>query len=402
MGGGETAEREMKKGPWTAAEDAVLREYVKKHGEGSWNAVMKSSGLLRCGKSCRLRWANHLRPNLKKGSFTPDEEKIILHLHSKFGNKWARMASQLPGRTDNEIKNYWNTRVKRRKRAGLPLYPQEESTSFQFQNHKNHRSRTSPTSPSSSSSSRPCLHPFSSPTPTLDSSVSYQMFDLFADLDNDDYSTSLGFSLPLSTSSSSSDLCSQNRLLGFTSENSNINKNDGNKADVMSYSSLLMGEEMRPSSFPPGLDILELPSNQTHSFTCNESIQMPRRGNSGLLDALLEESRALSRGGLSKDENHISSSDHSSIGTNPNKNKYEEPTSDKTMMDDGDDDMLMSLLNNFPSSTVLLPDWYNTTRNRSNGSDFTSTSITLIGNIQSNGLDPSPASSSDAVTPGIF
>ncbi|KAJ4831034.1 hypothetical protein Tsubulata_029339 [Turnera subulata] len=117
----------LKKGPWTSAEDAILIEYVKKHGEGNWNAVQKHSGLFRCGKSCRLRWANHLRPNLKKGAFTQEEEQLIIELHAKMGNKWARMAAHLPGRTDNEIKNYWNTRIKRRQRAGLPLYPPEVS-----------------------------------------------------------------------------------------------------------------------------------------------------------------------------------------------------------------------------------------------------------------------------------
>lgn len=115
----------LKKGPWTSVEDAILVDYVKKHGEGNWNSVQKNSGLFRCGKSCRLRWANHLRPNLKKGAFTPEEERLIIELHAKMGNKWARMAAHLPGRTDNEIKNYWNTRIKRRQRAGLPLYPPE-------------------------------------------------------------------------------------------------------------------------------------------------------------------------------------------------------------------------------------------------------------------------------------
>ncbi|CAN1843629.1 Transcription factor MYB101 [Linum perenne] len=126
----------LKKGPWTAAEDAILVEYVKKHGEGNWNSVQKNSGLMRCGKSCRLRWANHLRPNLKKGAFTPEEERVIIELHAKYGNKWARMATQLPGRTDNEIKNYWNTRMKRRQRAGLPMYPREfldQTASFHMQ-----------------------------------------------------------------------------------------------------------------------------------------------------------------------------------------------------------------------------------------------------------------------------
>jgi hypothetical protein len=85
----------LKKGPWTSAEDAILVSYVSKHGEGNWNSVQKHSGLFRCGKSCRLRWANHLRPNLKKGAFSPDEERNIVELHSKLGNKWARMAAQV-------------------------------------------------------------------------------------------------------------------------------------------------------------------------------------------------------------------------------------------------------------------------------------------------------------------
>nr|KYP54573.1 Transcription factor GAMYB [Cajanus cajan] len=123
--GENVGEGPLKKGPWTSAEDAILIEYVKKHGQGNWNAVQKYSGLARCGKSCRLRWANHLRPDLKKGAFTAEEESRIIELHSKMGNKWARMAAELPGRTDNEIKNYWNTRIKRMQRAGLPIYPDE-------------------------------------------------------------------------------------------------------------------------------------------------------------------------------------------------------------------------------------------------------------------------------------
>ena len=85
----------LKKGPWTSAEDAILVDYVKKHGEGNWNAVQKYSGLSRCGKSCRLRWANHLRPNLKKGAFSAEEERLIVELHAKMGNKWARMAAHV-------------------------------------------------------------------------------------------------------------------------------------------------------------------------------------------------------------------------------------------------------------------------------------------------------------------
>nr|CAD1829534.1 unnamed protein product [Ananas comosus var. bracteatus] len=113
----------LKKGPWTADEDSILSEYVEKFGEGNWNNVQKTTGLARNGKSCRLRWANHLRPNLKKCPFSPEEEQLVAELHAQIGNKWARMATQLTGRTDNEIKNYWNTRIKRQQRAGLPLYP---------------------------------------------------------------------------------------------------------------------------------------------------------------------------------------------------------------------------------------------------------------------------------------
>ncbi|KAL0924063.1 hypothetical protein M5K25_004868 [Dendrobium thyrsiflorum] len=132
--GNAEATQSLNKGPWSAAEDAILMEYVKKHGEGNWNAIQKNIGLQRCGKSCRLRWANHLRPNLKKESFSREEENIIIRLHAQLGNKWAQMAAQLPGRTDNEIKNYWNTRIKRRQRAGLPLYPSEIHSQVAFMN----------------------------------------------------------------------------------------------------------------------------------------------------------------------------------------------------------------------------------------------------------------------------
>lgn len=93
--GGRDGGVQLKKGPWTAAEDSILTEYVRRHGEGNWNAVQRNSGLARCGKSCRLRWANHLRPNLKKGAFSPEEERLVVELHAQLGNKWARMAAQV-------------------------------------------------------------------------------------------------------------------------------------------------------------------------------------------------------------------------------------------------------------------------------------------------------------------
>ncbi|KZV21817.1 myb-related protein Zm38-like [Dorcoceras hygrometricum] len=104
----------LKKGPWTSEEDEKLVDYISKNGHGSWRSLPKLAGLLRCGKSCRLRWTNYLRPDIKRGPFTPEEEKLVIQLHAILGNRWAAIASQLQGRTDNEIKNLWNTHLKKR------------------------------------------------------------------------------------------------------------------------------------------------------------------------------------------------------------------------------------------------------------------------------------------------
>ncbi|XP_074329869.1 transcription factor MYB17-like [Apium graveolens] len=104
----------MKRGPWTPEEDEALVQYINKNGPGSWRALPKLAGLQRCGKSCRLRWTNYLRPDIKRGPFTPEDEKLVIQLHGMLGNRWAAIASQLPGRTDNEIKNLWNTHLKKR------------------------------------------------------------------------------------------------------------------------------------------------------------------------------------------------------------------------------------------------------------------------------------------------
>ncbi|WOL00276.1 hypothetical protein Cni_G08989 [Canna indica] len=106
-------EMDLRRGPWTVEEDLVLMNYIHIHGEGRWNSLARCAGLRRTGKSCRLRWLNYLRPDVRRGNITPEEQLIILELHSLWGNRWSKIAQHLPGRTDNEIKNYWRTRVQK-------------------------------------------------------------------------------------------------------------------------------------------------------------------------------------------------------------------------------------------------------------------------------------------------
>ncbi|KAL1190919.1 Transcription factor DUO1 [Cardamine amara subsp. amara] len=126
----EGKKEEIKKGPWKAEEDEVLINHVNRYGPREWSSI-RSKGLLhRTGKSCRLRWVNKLRPNLKNGcKFSSEEERTVIELQSEFGNKWARIATYLPGRTDNDVKNFWSSRQKRLARI---LHNSSDASSSSF------------------------------------------------------------------------------------------------------------------------------------------------------------------------------------------------------------------------------------------------------------------------------
>nr|ABR92760.1 transcription factor TF1 [Gossypium hirsutum] len=152
----------VKKGPWTAEEDKKLVNFMRTHGYYCWRAVPKLAGLRRCGKSCRLRWTNYLRLDLKRGLLNHDEEQLVIDLYARLGNRWSKIAARLPGRTDNEIKNHWNAHIKK-KLIKMGIDPATHEP-LQKPDTPENKPNLDPNQPENLSKS--CAHEFSLPTGT--------------------------------------------------------------------------------------------------------------------------------------------------------------------------------------------------------------------------------------------
>ncbi|XP_028782892.1 transcription factor MYB113-like [Neltuma alba] len=153
----ETSSSGLRTGKWCKEEDDLLKACVLKYGEGKWHLIPQRSGLKRCRKSCRLRWLNYLKPDIKWGDFSEDEIDMMIRLHRLLGNRWSLIAGRLPGRTPNGVKNYWKTHMSEKGRLvssqGRELEEKAEETTMRSRTPTVIKPQAFSLSPSRSSSS---------------------------------------------------------------------------------------------------------------------------------------------------------------------------------------------------------------------------------------------------------
>ncbi|KAI3957258.1 hypothetical protein MKW92_052954 [Papaver armeniacum] len=200
----------VKRGPWSPEEDTALKDYIRRHGTGSnWISLPQKAGLKRCGKSCRLRWLNYLRPDIKHGGYSEEEDNIICTLYKNIGSrqifaykfftfffanfKWSIIASQLPGRTDNDVKNYWNTKLKKKLMAPATTTTPPKPN-YLLNTNSNNQIQQQLTSTSSVSPSLTSPHPLTNlyaTTPLMDNRIQVSDFSPVLDFGSDKDSNSI-------------------------------------------------------------------------------------------------------------------------------------------------------------------------------------------------------------------
>ncbi|XP_026453279.1 transcription factor MYB36-like [Papaver somniferum] len=243
----------VKRGPWSPEEDTTLKDYIRRHGTVSnWISLPQKAGLKRCGKSCRLRWLNYLRPDIKHGGYSEEEDNIICTLYKNIGSRWSTIASHLPGRTDNDVKNYWNTKLKKKLMAPATTTPSKPNYLLNTNsNNQIHQQLTSFSSPSLTDP--PPLTNLYATTPEMDNHIQVSDFSYSPDFgsDNQKQDSNLVYELGSLTSQAISNLYYPNYYY-FTSSttwsNDNATIDNGSGASGEEYDSLFKEFGFDPSS----------------------------------------------------------------------------------------------------------------------------------------------------------